>query len=209
MTETTKLASQQLRRMRGMNRFYHQRFFADVRFVTIAIVALLLLGAAQTELAYLLIPPVALLGAAQTAFDASYLIFSRHYAAALERYLNETVGARVLVAHEMEDRYLFPLGARKVVTVAPGRDFTWFGFVTVLYTTMGMAASAFGLALGWRWLLDRGDLWAVSYLGTMGLAVVAALGVGWWWFVAGTGERRLETALEHLGTDPTPVSEPI
>ena len=57
--------------MRGMNRFYHERFFSDVRFTTIAIAALLVLGASQTELAYLLIPPIALLGAAQTAFDAS------------------------------------------------------------------------------------------------------------------------------------------
>jgi len=102
----------------------------------------------------------------------------------------------------MEDLYLFPLHTRKIVTAAAGRGFSWFGFMTLLYTAMGVASFAFGLALGWRSLVDHGDLWAVAYLGTLAFLVVAALGVGWWWFVAGTGERRLEAALENLGTTP-------
>jgi len=35
------------------------------------------------EEAFLLVPVVALFGAPVTAFDASYLVFSRHYATAL------------------------------------------------------------------------------------------------------------------------------
>ena len=199
MTETTKLASIQLARMRGMNRFYHERFFSDVRFTTLAIVALFVLGATQTELAYLLIPPIAVIGATQTAFDASYLIFSRHYACALEQYINRAVGEIILVAHEMEDGYLFPLHTRKLVTAAPGKAFSWFGFMTLLYTTTGVAAFAFGLALGWRALFDHGHMWPVAYLGSLGLLVAVSLGVGWWWFVAGTGETRLSAALSSFG----------
>jgi hypothetical protein len=205
MIETTKLASNQLSRMRGMNRFYHERFFSDVRFTTTAVVVLFALGAAQTELAYLLIPPIAVLGAAQTAFDASYLIFSRHYAAALERYLNSIVGEKVLVAHEMEDRYLFPLHTPKLVTAAGGRDFSWFGFMTLFYTAMGLAAFGFGLALGWTALFGHGDLWAVSYLGALGSLGGAALVVGWWWFPGGAGEKRLSTVLSGLGA---PITAP-
>jgi hypothetical protein len=205
MTEPLQLASQQLGRMRGMNRFYHERFFSDVRFTTLLLVALFVLGASQTKLAYLLVPPVALLGAAQTAFDASYLIFSRHYATDLERYLNRSLGEQVLVAHEMEDRYLFPLNRPKIVTAALDRDFSWFGFMTLFYTAMGVAAFAFGLALGWTELFDHGSAWATAYLATMGSLAVAALGVGWWWFPMGTGERRLAAALEALGQPPDPT----
>ena len=104
-----------------MNRFYHERFFSDIRFSTTAIVALLVVGFWEVPLAFLLVPPVALLGAASTAFDASYLIFSRHYAEALERRLNEAAGETVLVAHEMENAYLFPLNDRKIVTAALNR----------------------------------------------------------------------------------------
>lgn len=199
MTETTKLASLQLNRMRGMNRFYHERFFADVRFTAVALVALFVLGAAQTKLAYLLIPPLAVIGAAQTSFDASYLILSRHYATALERYINQAVGERLLVAHELEDKYLFPLHTRKVVTAAAGLGFSWFGFMTLFYTAMGIAAFSFGLALGWTALFDHGDLWPVAYLGSLGLLVAGSVVTGWWWFVRGTGEGRLATALADFG----------
>lgn len=205
MSESISLASQQLSRMRGMNRFYHERFFSDVRFTTLLVVALFVLGSWQTTLAYLLVPPVALLGAAQTAFDASYLIFSRHYATRLEQYLNRSVGEHVLIAHKMEESYLFPLNRPKIVTAAFGDGFSWFGFMTLFYTAVGIAAFGFGLALGWSELFVHGSGWAVAYLSAMGALSAVALGVGWWWFVAGTGERRLTEALATLGqpTDAT------
>lgn len=201
MSSPARLAAQQLARMRGMNRYYHERFFADVRFTTVATIALLVVGAWEVPLAFLLIPPVALLGAAQTAFDASYLIFSRHYAATLERKLNEAAGGRVLVAHEMEDRYLFPLASRKIVTIRFGADFSWFGFMTILYTAMGVAAFAFGLALGWDTLISSGTAWTVSYLAVLGGLTVASLVVGLWWFVGGAGETRLAAVLETVTWD--------
>lgn len=199
-----RLAAQQLGRMRGMIRFYHERFFSDVRFTTLSLLSLFVLGAWEVPLAYLLIPPVAVLGASQTAFDASYLIFSRHYATSLERRLNEVAGARVLVANEMEDAYLFPLDTRKVVTVPVKGPFTWFGFMTLLYTALGIIAFGFGLALGWDTLMSSGLGWTVSYLGALGLVTVSCLVVGWWWFVGGVGERRLTAILDTV-TWPQPT----
>lgn len=196
MNDATRLASSQLARMRGMTRYYHKRFFSDIRFTTAASLALFAIGFWEVPAAFLLIPPLALLGAAQTAFDASYLIFARHYAARLERYLNGSAQERVLVAAELEDRYLFPLHERKVVTAAFGSGFTWFGFMTLLYTGAGIAAFAFGLALGWEVLETAGAPWALAYLGTLGVALIAVLGVGFWWFVSGTGERRLRQVLD-------------
>ena len=180
-----------------MNRFYHERFFSDIRFSTTVIVALLVVGFWEVPLAFLLVPPVALLGAASTAFDASYLIFSRHYAEALERSLNASVGKTVLVAHELENAYLFPINDRKIVTASLNRDFSWFGFMTLLYTAIGALAFCFGLALGWEPLFDAGSGWAVLYLGSLGVLLAATFITGWWWFVTGTGERRLATILEE------------
>ena len=197
MTDAASLAAAQLRRMRGMNRYYHERFFADVRFVIIGVTALFVVGWWEVPLAFLLIPPLALIGAAQTAFDASYLIFSRHYAERLERYLNERTESTVLIAHELEANYLFPLSSRKIVTAAFGRQFSWFGFMTLFYTALGVLAFAFGLALGWHSLIDAGTGWALAYLASLGATGIAALVVGWWWFVGGVGERRLSSVLDE------------
>jgi hypothetical protein len=194
--------------MRAMNRFYHERFFSDVRFTSIAVLALLCLGAWNIPLAYLLVPPVALLGGAQTAFDASYLIFSRHYSTSLERELNRVLGARVLVAHEMEDAYLFPLHSRKLVVAPLDRSFSWFGFMTLLYTALGVGAFGFGLSLGWRTLWDAGAAWPLAYLLTLAVLTTTTLAAGIWWFVGGTGERRLAEVTDGLTLSATHTEEP-
>jgi len=198
MNDSLRIASQQLGRMRGMNRFYHERFFADVRFTTAATIALIVAGAWADPIAFLLVPPVALIGAVQTAFDASYLIFARHYSTVLEQKINEASSSNVLVAHEMENSYLFPLNDRKIVTASFGPAFSWFGFVTLFYTALGVIAFGFGLALGWNTLIDAGSGWTVAYLGALGTLTVAGLITGMWWFVGGTGERRLAAALENV-----------
>ena len=196
MDDQLRLKADQLGRMRGMTRYYHARFFSDVRFTTIAFLALFLVGWWKVEEAFLLVPVVALSGATMTAFDASYLLFARHYAARLEFDLNAAVGEETLLAARVEDIYLFPLNQRKVVVMAFGSGFTWFGFMTLLITSVGLAAFLFGLALGLPVLNDHGSWWAVSYLVFLGVTTVGALGVGVWWFVGGEGERRLSSVLD-------------
>lgn len=191
---TRRLAAAQLRRMRGMTRFYHERFFADIRFTTVSVFSLFVVGWWQVEEAFLLVPVAALLGAIATAFDASYLIFARQYAARLEGFLDD--GSGPLVAARLEAVYLFPLDRRKVVTAAFGADFTWFGFVTLAYTLVGVAAGVFGFFLGYPILRAHGSVWANAYLACLGTALLATLAAGVWWFVAGEGERRLRRVLD-------------
>jgi hypothetical protein len=195
MDDRIRVRAEQLGRMRGMTRYYHERFFSDVRFVAVAGIALFVVGWWEVPEAFLLIPPIALFGAAMTAFDASYLLFARHYAARLEADLNEALGPDTLLAARVEDTYLFPLNDRKIVVAAFGSGFTWFGFMTLFITAFGIAAFGFGLALGWPVLVDHGSGWAVAYLGVLGAATIAALAVGIWWFVGGEGERRLQAVL--------------
>lgn len=193
--DRTNLAAAQLSRMRGMTRFYHQRFFADIRYTTALCVGLLLIGWWGVAEAFLLVPPVALIGANQTAFDASYLHFARHYASVLESDLNATQRRKVLVGAEMEDRYLYPLNEKKIVTAHLGPGFSWFGWMTILYTITGALAFLAGLALGIPVLLEAGSTWTFSYLAILGVLLLASLAIGGWWFVAGTGEKRLQEVL--------------
>ena len=179
-----------------MTRYYHERFFSDVRFTAVSMLALFVLGWWEVEEAFLLVSVVALFGATMTAFDASYLLFARHYAARLEADLNAAVGEGTLLAARIENTYLFPLNDRKVVVAALGGGFTWFGFMTLFITAMGVAAFSFGLALGLPVLGTHGSGWVVAYLASLGLLTVGALGVGLWWFVGGEGERRLSSVLE-------------
>ena len=196
MDATLKTAADQLGRMRGMTRYYHERFFSDIRLQVVLTIALFGVGFWGVDAAFLLIPVVALYGAVQTAFDASYLIFARQYASRLEAYINNRLDEPILVAAALERDYLFPLDDRKIVTAAFGPAFTYFGFVTLFFTVLGVATYLFGLALGLSFLFDAGDGWPVLYLGSLGALTLSALGVGWWWFVSGEGERRLRTILD-------------
>jgi hypothetical protein len=195
------LAHDQLRRMRGMTGYYHERFFSDMRSVAVGVLALFVLGWSVAPEAFLLVPVVAILGANQAAFDSSYLIFARHYAAELEAFLNRSVGGRVLVAAEMEDAYLFPLNTTKIVTIPLGSSdgpggFSWFGWMTALYSLLGVLAAGVGVALGWSTLASAGGGWTGFYIGALGAILVASLAGGWWWFLLGTGEARLRLVFD-------------
>lgn len=180
-----------------MNAKYHARFFADVRYSVTACLGLFVVAAAVDGRLMALIPVVALIGAAQTAFDASYLIFSRQYATRLERWLNHELGTEVLVANRLEDAYLFPLDKPKVVTLAWGGDFSWFGFMTAFYTVIGASVYTVGLVGGAAAIASSSRLLGVSYLLAMGLITLVTLAVGWWWFPGGVGERRLRQILDE------------
>lgn len=193
-----RVAAQQLGRMRGMTRYYHERFFSDIRYSTIGSVALFVVGWWAVPEAFLLIPIVALLGATMTAFDASYLIFARHYAAKLEKQLNESMGTELLVAAKLEESYLFPLNETKLVT-ASFSPFSWFSYMTLFFTALGVITFGFGLALGLPVLTDHGSTWLAWYLTLLAVLTWSALFVGWWWFVSGAGEKRLSDILAPDG----------
>lgn len=199
MVDPLRLASDQLSRMRGMTALYHKQFFRDIQFQILLITALFVIGFwADVPAVFLLVPVVAIFGAVQAAFDASYLHFARHYAARLETHLNQQAETEILVGARLENTYLYPLHETKIVTAAFGASFTWFGFVTLFITALGALSYVFGLFLGWRWLVDQGDDWFTFYMVALLGVTAAALVVGWWWFVRGEGERRLAAVLDSV-----------
>ncbi len=194
------LARAQLARMRGMTGYYHRRFFADTRFTLVVGLGIVVAAAAIDERLIALLAPVALLGAAQTAFDASYLTFARHYARALEGWLNERAGTDVLVAADLEEAYLYPLDRGKLVTVPFDRGLTWFGVMTLLYTLLGV--TAYGLGVWATWEVLDGGREARLYLAILGVITIALLAHGLWWFGTGAGERKLRGVLDPVFGEP-------
>ena len=188
-------ASRQLARMRAMVGMYHRLFFNDVRTALLVVVGLLALGWSGIPHMFLVVPFVCLWGATQTAFDASYLIMARHYAEALEGFLNDHGADDVLVGADLESAYLFPLRERKVVTVPIGGSWSWFSFMTVFITVNGGWAAVVGLWAGWATLLGLGTAAKTAYLVVLGAVIVVSLATGVWWFVGGVGERRLAAVL--------------
>ena len=92
-----------------MNTAYHRRFLSDIRFTTLLVIGLFVAGTGLDQPGiYLFIPLVTLIGACQTAFDPCYLMFSRYYAQALEELVNAMLDRKVLIAHRIEESYLFP-----------------------------------------------------------------------------------------------------
>lgn len=194
MSDTVlQVARDQLGRMRGMTALYHRRFFADVWLTATVYLAVLSVGYLGAAPVFATLAFVALLGSVLTAFDASYLMFARHYAADLEAFVNGRLGADVLVGARLEEAYLFPLRGTKIVTIRLGRGFTWFGFVTVFLTLLGVAGYGLGVALALPTFETGAAVFA--YVTILGALTVGALVAGTWWFVAGTGEARLDSVL--------------
>ncbi len=192
------VAERQLRRMRGMTALYHRRFFSDVWLTLLTWLGVLVAGDLGSGRAIIALPFIALFGVAITAFDASYLIFARCCAAALERHVNRDLDETVLVALELEDAYLFRLRDRKIVPIGP--DFTWFGFVTAFFTVLGGAGYTLGVYLGLEAI--EGHPATGLFLGVLVMLTAAALATGRGWFVGGAGERRLTDIPDAVFTPP-------
>jgi|TARA_A100001037_G_scaffold297597_1_gene319849 hypothetical protein len=184
MDEITIL-NNQLSRMRSMNKYYHDQFLFDVRilfFFTIIFHYLAL----TNNTAYMLIPFVSLFGSVLLSFHAHYLIFSRNYSEFIEIKLNNILGNDVLIAHKLENSYLFPIKDRKIVVAKLGSDFSWFGYVTLFITFIGISSYVYSIVS----LLNT-EISLYYYL-FIALITLITLIIGIWWFLLGNGEKRLE-----------------
>jgi len=184
MDEITIL-NNQLSRMRSMNKYYHDQFLFDVRilfFFTIIFHYLAL----TNNTAYMLIPFLSLFGSVLLAFHAHYLIFSRNYSEFIEIKLNNILGNDVLIAHKLENSYLFPIKDRKIVVAKLGSDFSWFGYVTLFITFIGISSYVYSIV---RLLNTEISLYYYLFIA---LITLITLIIGIWWFLLGNGEKRLE-----------------
>ncbi len=179
------ILNSQLTRIRQMNNFYHKQFLLDVRLLFFFTVIFLYLSHTNIN-ALSIIPFICLFGSVLLSFHAHYLIFTRNYSQFLEEKINKIYGNDILIAHKLENSYLFPIQDRKIVVAKLGNDFTWFGFVTLFITFFGIFTYIYALR---DLIIIKYD---VIYLFFLVLITLVTLFFGIWWFLLGNGEKKLE-----------------
>lgn len=188
----------QLRRMRAMNFKYYALFFRQINF-WIAVNAVLLVASLLEPLraAVVLVPYLVLYAAMQGAFHFHYIIFARRYARALEQKLNQLNGNDALIAHKLEEVYLFPLDAPRFVGVSLGNPLTFFSAITFHYGIAGTLLWALALYRGWQLLPHLAPNFAPInfYLPMTIVWTLANMLYLAWHFIGQRDEKRVE---EHL-----------
>ena len=190
--EKITLYKEQLSRMRSMNRYYHEQFLLDVRILFILNTVFIFLSLNNKNALYL-IPLISLFGSVLLSFHAYFLIFSRHYSEFIEKRINSEYDENILIAHELENDYFFPTQDRKIVVALLNKGFTWFSFVTLFITLYGISSYIWAMSQ-----ILNNDL-NMMYIYLVSTITFITLVIGYWWFVSGTGEKRLEKVFNKHG----------
>ena len=140
-----------------------------------------------------LVPLISLFGSVLLSFHAYFLIFSRNYSEFIERKINSEYDENVLIAHELENDYFFPTQERKIVVAVLNKGFTWFSFVTLFITLYGISSYIWSMVQ-----IVNNDL-NMMYIYLVSTITFITLVIGYWWFVSGTGEKRLEKVFNKHG----------
>ena len=175
-----------------MNRYYHDQFLLDVRILFIFNTVFIFLSLSNKNALYL-IPLISLFGSVLLSFHAYFLIFSRHYSEFIEKKINSEYDEDVLIAHELENDYFFPTQERKIVVAVLNKGFTWFSFVTLFITLYGISSFIWSMIQ-----IVNNDL-NMNYIYLVSTITFITLVIGYWWFVSGTGEKRLERVFRIHG----------
>ena len=190
--EKITIYKEQLSRMRSMNRYYHDQFLLDVRILFILNTIFIYLSLSN-EYALYLVPLISLFGSVILSFHAYFLIFSRNYTEFIEQKINNEFDDKILIAHELENDYFFPTQDRKIVVAVLNKGFTWFSFVTLFITLYGISSFIWSMIQ-----IVNNDL-NIIYIYSVSIITFITLVIGYWWFVSGTGEKRLEKVFNKHG----------
>ena len=182
----------QLNRMRSMNRYYHDQFLLDVRVLFILNTIFIFLSF-ENDNAFYLLPLISLFGSVLLSFHAYFLIFSRQYTEFIETEINKEFDQEILIAHKLENEYFFPINDKKIVVAILGKGFTWFSFVTLFITFYGVSTYAWSLMQMFNNGMNTNFIYFILFI------TLVTLSVGFWWFLSGTGEKRLEKVFAQYG----------
>ena len=190
--EKITIYKEQLSRMRSMNKYYHDQFLTDVRVLFILNTIFIFLSLGNPNALYL-IPLISLFGSVILSFHAYFLIFSRQYTEFIEKRINNEYDEEILIAHELENEYFFPINQKKIVVAVLNKGFTWFSFVTLFITFYGVSTYAWSIMK----LFNNGM--NINFIYFILFITLVTLSVGFWWFLSGTGEKRLEKVFAQYG----------
>ena len=175
-----------------MNRYYHDQFLIDVRVLFVFNTIFIFLSLGNSNALYLL-PLISLFGSVILSFHAYFLIFSRQYTQFIEKRINTEFDEDILIAHELENEYFFPINQKKIVVAVLNKGFTWFSFVTLFITFYGVSTFAWSI-----YQIINNEM-NINFVYFILLVTLVTLSVGFWWFLSGTGEKRLERIFKKYG----------
>tara|TARA_Y100000741_G_scaffold353161_1_gene325998 strand:- start:876 stop:1451 length:576 start_codon:yes stop_codon:yes gene_type:complete len=184
------ILNNQLSRIRAMNRYYHNQFLVDLRIFFITTCIFYYLSFTNSNV-YTVIPIISLFGSVILSFHAHYLIFSRNYSQFIEEKINKISGNQILIAHKLENTYFFPINDRKIVVASIGKNFSWFGFVTLFITFFGLSSYIYSI---FRLIIDGFNSYYILFILFITLITLIT---GIWWFLLGYGEKRLEKVFDE------------
>ena len=190
--EKITIYKEQLSRMRSMNKYYHDQFLTDVRVLFILNTIFIFLSLGNPNALYL-IPLISLFGSVILSFHAYFLIFSRQYTEFIEKRINNEYDEEILIAHELENEYFFPINQKKIVVAVLNKGFTWFSFVTLFITFYGISTYAWSIMKMFNNGMNANFIHFILFI------TLVTLSVGFWWFLSGTGEKRLEKVFAKYG----------
>ena len=190
--EKITIYKDQLSRMRSMNRYYHDQFLIDVRVLFVLNTIFIFLSLGNSNALYLL-PLISLFGSVILSFHAYFLIFSRQYTQFIEERINTEFDEDILIAHELENEYFFPINQKKIVVAVLNKGFTWFSFVTLFITFYGLSTFAWSI-----YQIINNEM-NINFVYFILLVTLVTLSVGFLWFLSGTGEKRLERIFKKYG----------
>ncbi len=140
----------QLERMRGMHYGYYVQFFQATHLFTVLTLLNITVSLYPPFRAVILVLPFFIVYAGFfCAYLLTYNLFARIYATALEKKINSLLGAELLVAHRMEDAYIYRTPAPKFVAIDLGQPWTFISASTVSFTVGGLVL--YGLAAYRAW----------------------------------------------------------
>ena len=190
--EKITIYKEQLSRMRSMNKYYHDQFLTDVRVLFILNTVFIFLSLSNLNALYL-IPLISLFGSVILSFHAYFLIFSRQYTEFIEKRINNEYDEEILIAHELENEYFFPINQKKIVVAVLNKGFTWFSFVTLFITFYGLSTYVWSVMMMFNNNMNTNFIYFILFI------TLVTLSVGFWWFLSGTGEKRLEKVFAKYG----------
>ena len=80
-----------------------------------------------------------------------------------------------------------------MVVAVLNKNFTWFSFVTFFITIYGFSSYLWSIYM----IIDLQLSFVYLYF-VIGITVITIV-VGYWWFISGTGEKRLERIFNNYG----------
>ncbi len=196
----------QLDRMRSMHYGYYVQFFqANHLYTVLALLNITLALYYPLRAVVLVLPFFIVYAGFFCAYLLTYNLFARIYATALEKKINSLLGAELLVAHKMEDVYIYRTPGLKFVALDLSQPWTAISASTLSVTVGGILTYLLASYRANQILPSLASHYPPLHLYWPLLAVWTMGHLAWllWFFVGGKPEKEIAGIVnEAYGTGP-------